>query len=812
MSKSYGYFDNERREYVITDPKTPVKWINYIGTLAFGGYVDHTGGAALCKGDPALNRITWYVPQRPVSDFQATTLYLRLHRAGDDGDSQTRVFSPFFVPTLDPYDHYVCHIGLGYSRIVSEFHGVRTEATIFVPPSGNQELRDITLTNISDRPIHLDAIPVVDYSHPSAIKQFNNADWVPQTMVSRIVRDPDERHILAHYPFMFRDIRQNYLTTNLPVSSFESDRDRFLGYGGWAAPEALQREELGNYEAWRGQNMGALMHHLGELQPGESRRLIVQLGQADSVDAALPDIRRYRNPEAVEQAFHELRATWDAYLNRMQVSTPDPEMNTMLNIHNPRQCYITLNWSRFLSLYQVGLDTRGIGFRDSSQDVTGAVAIAPEESRALMELLLQVQRKDGCAMHQFFPSTMEATIGDAAEGEDRPDYYGDDHLWIVLAVVAYLKETGDFAFLEKELPYYDKDREGKPLAKGTVLNHLQRALAFTWLHVGRHELPLLGFADWNDTMNLRKGAESLFNAHLFGLATQEMIGLMRHLGDTERAQAYEQQYTEMRDRVNAQAWDAEIGGGNWYVRYFDSDGTPIGSQSNEKGQIYLNAQSWAVLSGFATPERRILALDSARDRLNTPKGLKNGTPGYNGFDPNKGGITTYPPGTKENCGIFLHTNPWMMIAETMVGRGERAHEYYAQVNPATRNDRIDEFEVEPYVYCQNILSDEHPQFGLGRNSWLTGTASWAYQAGTKYILGIRPTYTGLEIAPCIPPDWDGFTARRQFRGATYEITVTNPEHVSKGVREMCVDGQRVEETVVPIFGDGKVHTVEVVMG
>ncbi len=807
MTQSYGYFDNDRREYVITDPRTPVKWINYIGTLAFGGYVDHTGGAALCKGDPALNRITWYVPQRPVSDFQATTLYLRLHRA--DG---YKVFSPFFIPTLDPYERYECHVGLGYNRLVSEFYGIRTEATIFVPPGADCEIRDIHITNLSDAPVTLDAVPVVDYSHPEADKQFNNNDWVPQTMVSRIVEEPGGHKILVHYPYMFRDLKQNYFTTNLPVSSFESDRDAFLGYGGWRAPEALQRPELANYEAWRGQNMGALLHHLGELQPGETRRLIAQLGQVPNVEAALPAIRAYRDAGTVETAFEQLSASWEAYLDRMQVETPDPAMDAMLNVHNPRQCYITLNWSRFLSLYQTGLGTRGMGMRDSSQDVMGVVSNAPEEARALMAKLLQVQRKDGAGMHQFYPLTMEASIGDAAEGVDRPDYYGDDHLWLVLAVTAYLKETGDLAFLDEVLPYVEKDETGAPRATGTVLNHLQRALAFSWLHTGSHGLPLLGFADWNDTMNLRTGAESLFNAHLFGAALKEMIALATHLGDDRLIAICREQYDTMRERVNTQAWDGDVGGGTWYVRYFDSDGSPIGSALNEKGRIYLNAQSWAVLAGFAPPERAILALDAARTHLNTRNGLKVGTPGYNGYDPDKGGITTYPPGTKENCGVFLHTNPWVMIAETMVGRGDRAFEYYAQINPAARNDRIDEFEVEPYVYCQNILSDEHPQFGLGRNSWLTGTASWAYQAGTKYILGIRPTYDGLEIDPCIVPAWDGFRARRIFRGATYEISVTNPDHVSKGVRAMTVDGQPVDGAIVPIFDDGATHVVEVEMG
>jgi len=406
--------------------------------------------------------------------------------------------------------------------------------------------------------------------------------------------------------------------------------------------------------------------------------------------------------------------------------------------------------------------------------------------------------------------TMEAVIGDAAEGEDRPDFYGDDHLWLVLAVTAYIKETGDFAFLNTELPFYEVDRG--PTGIGTVLDHLQRALDFTWTHTGAHGLPLLGFADWNDTMNLRKGAESLFNAFLFGRALREMITLLRHLGDAAAVKEYESRFAEMQRRVNAEAWDEAIGGGTWYVRYFDSDGSPIGSRLNDKGRIYLNAQSWAVMSGFAVRDRAIQALDAAREHLNTSNGLKVGAPGYDGFDPNKGGITTYPPGTKENCGIFLHTNPWMMIAETMVGRGDRAHQYYSQINPATRNNRIDEFEVEPYVYCQNILADEHPQFGLGRNSWLTGTASWAYQAGTNFILGVRPTYEGLLIDPCIPAHWDGYNVHRVFRGATYELEVRNPDHVSQGVAGIEVDGSPIQGSIVPAFGDGALHHIVVTLG
>ncbi|MGA9350553.1 MAG: glycosyl transferase, partial [Anaerolineae bacterium] len=787
-------------------PKTPVKWINYVGTLAFGGIVDHTGGALICKEDPALNRITKYIPQLPSSEFKGETLYLRFKQ----GEGY-KVFSPYFVPTLDPYDLYECHVGLGYTRIVSEFYGIRTEMTVFVPLGDSQVIRDIQITNISDQPLEIDAIPVVEYTHFDALKQFTNADWVPQTVQSKAYHDEKGLLILTQYAFMNKDTRINYFTSNRPVSSFESGRGRFLGdneYGTWANPLSLQQqEELGNYEALRGDNIAALLHHLGIIQPGETTRLITQLGQDESVEKALAAIRRYRDPEQVDRALDELGDFWDTYLSKMQVETPDANTNSLLNIHNPRQCYITLNWSRYLSLYQLGFGARGIGFRDSSQDVMSVLVSAPEGGKALIRKLLQVQKRDGSAMHQFNPLTMVANEGDSREIEGAPRYYSDDHLWIVLAVTAYLKETGDFAFLNQVVPYYEKDREGHPLESGTVLDHLRRAIEFTWSDVGAHGLPLLGFADWNDTVNLRRGAESLFAANLYGKALREMMELAQHLGDQESVAKYTEYYETMKQRVNEQAWDGE-----WYVRYFDADGSPVGSHTNTAGQIYANGQSWPVISGFAPPDRAKAALDAVYRQLNTRNGIKLSTPGYDGFDPAKGGITTYPPGAKENGGIFLHSNPWAIIAETIIGNGDRAFEYYNQINPVAKNDKIDEFECEPYVYSQNILGDEHPQFGSARNSWLTGTASWAYQAATQYILGVRPTYDGLQINPCLPRKWDGFRVTRKFRNAIYQIEVNNPDHVCKGVKSVKVDDKEVADNVVPVFGDGKTHQVEVVMG
>jgi cellobiose phosphorylase len=810
LSVNCGYFDDARREYVITDPKTPVKWINYIGTLAFGGFVDHTGGALICSQDPALNRITRYLPQLPAGEFKGETLYVRLR-----SDEGYRVYTPFFVPALQPLERFECRVGLGYSRFIAEFAGLRTEITVFVPHAAACELRLITLTNLGPHPQQVDLIPLVEYTHPDALKQLTNADWVPQTMQSDAVDQPGGLKILAQYPFMLREARINYFTSNLPASSYETERIAFLGdneYAGWGAPLALQSECLGNSQARRGDNIAALLHPLGRLEPGESRTLITQLGQAPSLEAALPNIEAFRDPHHVERALRDLAAFWDGSLAALQVETPDPAMNSMLNVHNPRQCCTTLSWSRYLSLYQLGYGARGIGFRDTAQDVMGALALAPQEAGDRLRLLLRIQKRDGSAMHQVNPLTMVANEGDSLEVEDGPHYYSDDHLWIILAVCAYLKETGDLAFLSEATPYYEKDKAGHPLESGDVLDHLRRALAFTHGDLGAHGLPLLGFADWNDTVNLRRGAESLFTANLYGRALREMSALLDYLGEHDEAQTYRTWYEQMRRRVNAVAWD-----GSWYLRYFDAggedaEGAPLGSQGNRHGQLYVNAQSWPVISGFAPTERARLALEAVYSRLNTRSGIKLSAPGFNGYDSKRGGVTTYPPGAKENGGIFLHANPWAIIAEALLGNGERAFQYYTQINPAAKNDSIETYQCEPYVYPQNILGDEHPQFGLARNSWLTGTASWAYQAATQYILGIRPAYDGLLIDPCLPSAWDGFQAVRRFRGAAYAIRVHNPEHVCRGVKELRVDGRQVDGNLAPLFAKGGEHRIEAWLG
>ncbi|MEH0665590.1 glycosyl transferase [Vibrio scophthalmi] len=802
---NFGYFDDNNKEYVATTPCTPIKWCNYVGTLEFGGLVDSNGGVVLCKGDPALNRITKYIAQLPNSEFKGSTLYLKVkNRQGD-----VQVFSPFYTPTLKPLDKFENHTGLSYTTIIAEGYGVRCEATFFVPKDAPVLLEDIRVTNISDEALHVDVVPVFEFTHFDALKQLVNADWVPQTMTLNAHQQASGHTVLEQYAFMKRDYAVNLMTADRVATSFDGDRQVFLGnhgYGSWAAPEKLFSEELGNSECLRGDNIGALNLRLGWIEPQASERTVVQLTQMSSLAEARPMLEKYRDHAQVDKAFAELAEHWQSYLATVQVETPDPAMNSMLNIHNPRQCHTTKNWSRYLSLYQLGYGARGIGFRDSSQDTLGVITHMPEEAREFIERLLSVQNQDGSAMHQFFPSTMEANAGDSREEEDRPDYYGDDHLWIIYAVTQYVKETGNGAFLDKSIPFYQKDKQGQPLESASVWEHLCRAIEFTRSNTGQHGLPLLGFADWNDTVNLPTGAESMMVANMYGKALLDMLDLCRLRGDEQRAQQYQAQYEQMKSTVNECGWDGE-----WYIRYFDEQGQPIGSHINAQGQIYTNGQSWPVISGFADGERATTALNSVYSKLNTANGIKLSTPGYNGFDPNLGGVSTYPPGAKENGGIFLHANPWVMIAEAKMGNGDRAYQYYRQINPASKNDVIETFESEPYCYPQNILGDEHPQFGLGRNAWLSGTSSWTYVAGTQWILGVRPDIDGLIIDPCIPKAWPEFRVTRQFRGATYHIHVDNPNRVSKGVAELRVNGERIEGNKVPVLAAGD-HRIEVTLG
>lgn len=782
-ANAFSHYDDAARELVIADPRTPTKWINYIGTLDFGGFVDQTGGMNLCKRDPANNRVTGYRIDVPANAPRGSTLYARITAP----DGTRSLVSPFFTPTLTPFDRFECRMGLGYNRWLVRMQGFEFGILIFVPAGASQAILDVRIRNVSAAPgTKLDLIPLVEFSHPDALKNLTNADWVPQTMKGKAVGEA-----IIQYPHMAEGKRANFLAGDRPFHSFTTDRNHFLGaygYGTFAAPGGLLAEHLDNYEAPRadnGNSIAAILYRLGALAPGQEERLILQLGQASGAADMAGTLARYRDPGQVDQAYQALVEGWRAYLDRFrEVKTPDAALDRVMNVLGPRQNHATFFWSRYMSLNQLGYGgDRGIGVRDSNQDLMGVLPYMPDKAREMIERLLGVQRYDGSSMHQFNPLTMKASIGEGHPGSEQ-DFYSDDHLWNVLAVCEYVKETGDFAFLGKGIPYYE---EGAGDAKsGTVLEHLHRALAFTAGNLGRHGLPNLGWADWNDAFNL-EGAESVFSACLYGKALIEMQDLMGALGDGHSARGYAEDYARIAGNVNRNAWD-----GGWYVSYIGKDGRPFGSKSNEEGQIYLYTQAWAVIAGFAPPDRAARALRAVRERLDTEHGIKVMAPAYKATLP---GISasTYAPGLKENGGVFLHPNPWAAIAEAMLGNGDRAVTILDRILPLKKDAKV--YECQPDVFVQNMASDEHPQFGLARNPWLSGTVSWVNQALAKHILGIRPAFGGLIVDPVLPSGWPGYTSTRVFRGVTCRIRV---ERGAGRDTTVLVDGAPVTGGLIPM--------------
>ncbi|ACL70723.1 GH36-type glycosyl hydrolase domain-containing protein [Halothermothrix orenii] len=743
---SYGYFDSENKEYVITNPRTPTPWINYIGGGNYGGIVSQTGGGYSFDGDPRFKRVLRYRYNSIPEDQPGRYIYLR------DIDNNN-YWSATWQPVKADFDEYVCRHGLGYTTIEQKKDDIVTSVTYFVPGNESLEIWQLNVKNLGEETRHLSLYTYAEFSFFDAVKDQQNVDWTQQ-----IQQGEFEDNILFWNAFM-KNWEYIFMTSSIQVTSYETSRERFVGcYRDLSNPIAVEESNCSNYLAQRGNGVGCLNHEI-KLEPGCEKEIIYILGTTPSKQTVKEKISSFLDPEQVEQEKEGLKKYWDNFLSSCEVDTPDPEMNLMLNTWNQYQCKTTFNWSRFVSLYQLGIN-RGMGFRDSAQDVLGVMHAIPDECRELIIKLFKIQHQDGHAYHLYYPLTGEGTTGEAGV-DGSVDWYSDDHLWIIISVAAYLKETGDFDFLTEVVPYADNQGEG------TVLEHLCKALEFTENHKGKHNIPLAGFADWNDTINLDNGngvAESVWTGMLYCYALKEMLDLLEYLGENQLVTRYQEYYQSQREAINKYAWD-----GDWYLRAYDDNGEPLGSQHCEHGKIFLNPQSWSIMAGIADNKQQQRLLQKVDEMLNTEFGVVLVYPAYHKYDPEKGGITTYPPGAKENGGIFLHTNPWLIIAETMLGNGNRAYQYYRKLLPPLKNDIADRYEIEPYVYCQNILGKEHPQFGLGRNSWLTGTAAWMYRAAVYYILGVRPTYDGLIIDPVVPSSWENFSIKRKFRGKVIEI-------------------------------------------
>ncbi|BAJ64890.1 GH36-type glycosyl hydrolase domain-containing protein [Anaerolinea thermophila] len=812
----FGYFDDERREYVITRPDTPLPWINYLGCEEYFGIISQTAGGYSFFRDARLRRLTRYRYNNAPLDLGGRYLYLR-----DDRSGQT--WSPSWMPARSALSEFTCRHGLGYTSIASTFDNIHVETTYFVPLGETLEIWRCRVTNQRPKPADLSLFSSIEFCLWDA--------WDDATNFQRnfSTGEVEIKDGVIYHKTEYRERRNHfaYFACSAPIEGFDTQREAFLGaYRGWDAPLAVERGSLSNSVAHGWQPIGA--HHVRlSLAPSETREVIFVLGyhenpkdqKFDPPDSQTlnkrtvkPVIARYLDSHQVQQALDDLRAYWDGLLRIQHARTPNLHVDRMVNIWNPYQCMATFNISRSASLYESGIG-RGLGFRDSNQDLLGFVHMVPERARQRILDLAATQLPSGGAYHQYQPLTKRGN-------NDIGSNFNDDPHWLILAVAAYIKETGDWSILDEAVPY-----DNLPGSETPLYEHLQRAVQYTLDRLGPHGLPLIGRADWNDCLNLNcfsdtpgqsfqtttnkdgKVAESIFIAGLFVLSTQELAALAERTGRLEDAARYRAESARMRELIYQYGWDGE-----WFLRAYDDFGNKVGSQECQEGKIFIEPQGFCVLAGVGLENGYAQrALDSVARWLATPHGIVLQQPAYSRYYLHLGEISSYPPGYKENAGIFCHNNPWVMIAETRVGNGARAMEYYLRINPSNREAISEVHRCEPYVYAQMIAGKDAPTHGEAKNSWLTGTAAWNYVAITQWILGVRPELDGLRIDPCIPPEWEGFTFRRIFRGAEYVIEVRNPRHVSKGVTAVRVDGKVWQGNLLPILPPG-VHTIEVELG
>jgi cellobiose phosphorylase len=827
----YGFFDDSRREYVITRPDTPLPWINYLGNRSYFGLISNTAGGYSFYRDARLRRLTRYRYNNVPTDTGGRYIYMR-----DDGPPPAtgEYWSPSWQPARRALQKYSCRHGLGYTVIGSTYLGIEAQTRYFVPLGENLEVWQLTVTNHRDSAAQLSVFSCVEFCLWDAWDDATNFQRNFSIGEVEVDASGDSPGVIYHKS-EYRERRNHFafFACSEPLAGFDTQREDFLGpYESWDGPAAVARGCSFNSVAHGWAPIGS--HHVRlELEPGETRQIIFLLGYYENPDeekfdppgsqqinkrTVKPIIDRYLGAENVEAAFAALRADWDELLGVFQVETPDVHTSRMVNIWNAYQCMLTFNLSRSASFFESGIG-RGMGFRDSNQDLLGFVHMIPERARERILDLAATQIESGGAYHQYQPLTKRGN--DAVGGG-----FNDDPLWLILAAGAYLKETGDWSILDEPVPY-----DNRPGSEQPLYDHLERSLRYTLDRLGPHGLPLIGRADWNDCLNLNtfsstpgesfqtadtkdgKTAESVFIAGLFVLAAKELAGIARWRGWPQEADRYEAEAAKMESAVCQHGWD-----GDWFLRAYDDRSQKVGSHECAEGQIFVEPQGICVMAGIGVaagldsnqPSAK-KALASVGEQLATAHGIVLLQPAYTRYYLHLGEISSYPPGYKENAGIFCHTNPWIMIAEAIVGEGDRAHDYYLRINPSAREEIGDVHRCEPYVYAQMIAGCDAPTHGEAKNSWLTGTAAWNYVAITQWILGIRPTFDGLEIAPVVPNDWPGFEATRIFRGVTYRISV---DRVGSGnAVALLVDGSPIEGHLVPLPPPGQTEVnVKVALG
>ncbi|NLW55023.1 MAG: glycosyl transferase [Firmicutes bacterium] len=784
----YGYFDDASREYVIENPATPMSWVNYLGTAEYCGIISNNAAGYAFYQSAKTGRLLRFRFNSIPMDRPGRYIYLR---DNEDGDYWSASWQPVGKP-LTEYKS-LCRHGLGYTVFTSEYRGISTHYRVFVPVDRPVEFWEVEITNHSDQVRDLSLFAYAEWCFWHMDQDLTNFQYILYTC-----RLGYEDGIIDYSIRLWPNQRpQGFMASILPVESFDTDRDEFIGrYRHEGNPYAVERGQCANSIAIGGNPCGALQNRL-TLAPGEQRYalFIVGIGAAGKEGAECKKI--YSDRRRVDAEFTKLQEYWAKRITKLTCHTPSVELNSMVNIWNQYQCHTTFNWSRSASFNEAG-GRDGLGYRDTNQDILGVVHAIPAAVRDKLTALLKGQLSCGAALHSVQPLSWKQGRHNRPP-EDQ--IYSDDHLWLLLSVPAYLKETGDLAYLEHIVAYADE-------GAASVYEHLKQALEFSWTKRGPHGLLLGLAADWNDCINLQGQGESIWSTFLYYKGLTEFITLAEYLGRTTDVAHFTSYRAQIKQSIDDYAWD-----GRWFLRGYLDSGRKLGGQESEQAKIFINAQTWAVLAGVAERERLLLAMDSLQELLATEYGILKNYPAYREHIREVGAITDFPPGLKENAAIFCHTNAWAVIAEALLGRGDRAFAYYLSYLPATKNDHAELYTMEPYVYAQFITGKEHPsKFGQARNSWLTGTAAWSFVAVTQYLLGIRAAYEGLIIDPVIPSEWDGFTVTREFRGRKLAIKVSNPDRVSQGVARLLLNGERLPGGLVPLAKMKEENLVEVVLG
>jgi cellobiose phosphorylase len=803
---TFGFFDDEHKEYVITRPDTPLPWINYLGCQAYFGIISNTAGGYSFYRDARLRRITRYRYNNVPFDLGGRYIYLR-----NDGSGE--FWSPSWQPTRHDLENYTCRHGMGYTIIGSRYRGIEAHTNYFVPLDENLEIWQLTITNQRSKRAGLSVFSSIEFCLWDA--QDDATNFQRNFSIGQVEVEDG----VIYHKTEYRERRNHfaYFACSGKVETFDTQREVFVGpYRDWERPVGVERGRLANSLAHGWAPIGA--HHVKlELEPGETQQIIFVLGyhenpqdqkfdppesQTLNKKSVKPVIAKYLDSTHVNTAFEKLRQYWARLLGICQVETPDVHTNRLVNIWNAYQCMATFNLSRSASFYESGIG-RGLGFRDSNQDLLGFVHMVPSRARERILDLAATQLPTGGAYHQYQPLTKRGN-------NDVGSNFNDDPHWLILGVAAYLKETGDWSILDEPVPY-----DNQPGSEQPLYEHLERSFKYTLDRLGPHGLPLIGRADWNDCLNLNcfsdtpgqsfqtttnkdgKVAESVFIAGLFVLAGRELADIAERRGLAEEARDCLAQVAKMEATIRQHGWDGE-----WFVRAYDDFGRKVGSKECLEGKIFIETQGFCVLAGVGLDDgTAVKSMESVGKYLATEHGIILQQPAYSKYYLELGEISSYPPGYKENAGIFCHNNPWVMIAETRVGNGDRAHDYYSRINPSAREPISELHRCEPYVYAQMIAGRDAPTYGEAKNSWLTGTAAWNYYAITQWILGIRTSYDGLRISPVIPKSWRGFKATRIFRGVTYHIVV---ERAGEGNQvALRVDDVPIKGDIVPLPGDGR---------